>query len=372
MKIAFLNSGLQARGGADRWLLGVIAAVRATRPDIETVLLFGREDPALPAHERDRLGPVRRVKGLERRGLRAAGGAGAAARLTAVLDELDADVYHCNDVVDPALLAVIAATGRGVVTVQDHRFFCPGPGKVLPDDRPCTDRMGASCAACLPDADYRDRVLALTASRLAALRAMSAVTVLSTYMQAELAAEGVTATVTPPFVDHLPAAPAAPARHHLFIGRLAEHKGIATALTAGQRTRLPLVVAGAGPVDVPGAVWADRPALATLLSAAASVWMPGLWAEPFGIVGLEALAHGVPVIGTLRGGMGEWLQDGQTGVVVPAGDVDALVLAADRLDADPGLRQRIGGQGRALVEARFSVQRALGVLCAVWGRVAGE
>ncbi|RME25761.1 MAG: glycosyltransferase [Deltaproteobacteria bacterium] len=371
MKIAFLNSGLQARGGADRWLLGVVAALRASRPDVETVLLYGREDPALPPHERHRLGPGRRVRGLERRGLRAAGGAGAVARLAAVLDEVDADVVHCNDVVDPGLLSVVAATGRGVATVQDHRFFCPGPGKVLPDSRPCSDPMGSACASCLPDAGYRERMLSLTRARLSALSAMAAVTVLSRYMQQELASAGVAATLTPPFVDHLPVRPPSAPRHHLFIGRLAEHKGIATAVAAGRRTRLPLVVAGAGPVPVAGARWVDRAELADLLSAAASVWMPGVWAEPFGIVGLEALAAGVPVIGTLRGGTGEWLEDERTGVIVPAGDVDALVRAADRLADDPTLRECLGRQGRAMVAARFSVQRSLAALWPVWEQVAG-
>ncbi|NOY25346.1 MAG: glycosyltransferase family 4 protein, partial [Oligoflexia bacterium] len=318
MKIAFLNSGLQMRGGADRWLLNAITALRQAWPGLETTLLVGREDPALPGHEREGIGPVQRVKGLDRRGLRTSGAKAATRRLDQALDRLQPDRVHCNDIVDPDLLALVAATGRGVATVQDHRHFCPGPGKVLPDGEACTHRLGPACAACLPDAEYRARLLDLTARRLAALRQMRTVTVLSPYMQAELAAEGVQASVTPPMVDYLPRLPRRPPRHHLFVGRLARHKGIHVALQAASMTTLPLVVAGDGPVDVPGSRgWVDRRQLAELLAEAASLWVPSLWAEPFGIVGLEALTAGVPVIGTDRGGMGAWLVHEQTGLVVP-------------------------------------------------------
>lgn len=368
MKIAFLNSGLQARGGADRWLLGVVAGLRGARPDIETVLLVGRQDPDLPAHERARVGPVLRVKGLERRGLRRKGEAGAVGRLQEAV--ADADVVHCNDVVDPALLELIAATGRGVATVQDHRFFCPGPGKVLPDGAVCRQEVGPDCRGCLPDPDYRARVLDLTRRRLQALRGMRAVTVLSAYMQAELAAQGIDAHIAPPFVDHLPAQAQGDLRHHLFVGRTAEHKGIHVALAA--RTTLPLVIAGDGPVAVPGARWVDRRELAGLLAHAASLWVPSLWAEPFGIVGLEALARGVPAIGTARGGMGEWLVDGETGLVVPAGDAAALAQAADRLAAEPGLRHRLGEGGRRRVAERFTVGRALAALLPLWAAASGR
>lgn len=367
MKIAFLNSGLRARGGADRWLLGVLAALRATWPDLESTLLVGREDAALPQHERARLGPVVRVKGLDRRGLRRRGAGAAVRRLAATLATLQPDLIHCNDIVDPDLLAWVAATGRGLATVQDHRHFCPGPGKVLPDGSACSSRVGPDCAGCLPDRDYRERVLDLTLRRLAALRAMRSVTVLSAYMQAELRAEGIEAELTPPFVDHLPRVSPRSPRHHLFIGRLAQHKGVHVAVEAARHTRLPLVFAGEGPLQLPADLpaevaacrgWVDRPELAELLAEAASVWVPSLWAEPFGIVGLEALAQGVPVIGTARGGMGEWLQDQRTGLVVPPGDALALAAAANHLAEDRDLAARLGAAGRALVADRFSVGRA--------------
>ena len=369
MHVCFLNGALTNGGGGDRWLFGVVAgSSRAVR----TTVLVGREDPGFPHHERVRLGEVVRIRGLDARGLRR-GGRGAAERLAAALDGLRPDVVHCNDIWDPALLEVVAATGRGVATVQDHRAFCPGPGKVLPDGSTCGHPAGPACAACLPDDAYRTRMLTLTGERLAALRRMAAVTVLSGYMRASLVQAGLDAErvhVVPPFVDHLPAAPAVSPSHHLFVGRLAAHKGVEVALAAAERLQggLPLVVAGDGPLRVAVASarvravgWVDRPALAALLAGAATLWMPSTWAEPFGIAGLEALAREVPVIGSGRGGMAEWLADGAVGRVVPPEPV-ALATAADALAADPVRRAAMGRAGRRLVDARYTRDLALGTL----------
>ena len=385
MKLALLHSSLAARGGADRWLLGVAAGMRRRRPDVQLTLVVGREDPAFPSHERARLGRVVVVKGLDRRGLRGKGRAGAVARLRSALDGVGADVVHCNDVVDPDLLEVVAATGSGVATVQDHRYFCPGPGKRMPDGALCRTLPGPECATCLPDPGYREAVLELTRRRLAALQGMAAITVLSAYMRAELVAAGLPAQrirCTPGYVDHLPPVDAdRTPRHHLFAGRLAAHKGVDVALAAAglSRTGLPLVVAGDGPLAqqvrtaagprVRAVGWVDRPALAGLLSEAASLWLPSTWAEPFGIVGLEALSRGVPVIGTARGGIPEWLHDGHCGTLVPAGDAHALARAADALVSDPGLRKAQGAAGRRSVAARFTLDHCLAALESVYERV---
>ncbi|MDW8284323.1 MAG: glycosyltransferase family 4 protein [Myxococcales bacterium] len=73
--------------------------------------------------------------------------------------------------------------------------------------------------------------------------------------------------------------------------------------------------------------------------------------EGFGIVYLEAMAHGKPCIAARAGGAPEVVLDGETGLVVPA-QTDALVEALRRL-MDPGLRARLGAAGRARVRAQF-------------------
>lgn len=371
MRVLSLHSRLSDRGGADRWLLGHLARLQAEH---ETRLVVGQLDPRLDPAERARVGAVTRVAGLELGGLGRPTPARALAALSAEIERFAPDVLHLNDVVDVGVLGLAAATGRAVMTVQDHRCFCPGRGKVMPDGAPCRSVMGPVCAACNPDPDYGPRLLALTGARFEALSRMAAVTVLSRYMADELVAAGLPGervTVIPPFVDALGApAPSGPAAYHLLAGRLAQHKGVAVALEAAQRRAgsagaLPLVVAGAGPLEgavraaaaaAPEAVrfvgWADRPGMEGLLSGARSLWLPSLWAEPFGIIGLEALAAGVPVIATPVGGVAEWLVE--DGLCVPPGDARALAAAADVLDAQPDRALHLGERGRLRVSEGYA------------------
>ena len=68
--------------------------------------------------------------------------------------------------------------------------------------------------------------------------------------------------------------------------------------------------------------------------------------EGFGLVYLEAGAHGLPVIAHDIGGVPEAVADGETGLLVAPGDGAALTQAFARLIADPALRRRLGEAGR--------------------------
>jgi glycosyltransferase involved in cell wall biosynthesis len=70
---------------------------------------------------------------------------------------------------------------------------------------------------------------------------------------------------------------------------------------------------------------------------------------------LEAMAAGLPVVATDVGGIPELVADGETGLLVPPGDADALAAALQRLVADAELRRRLGDAARARVEERFSL-----------------
>lgn len=74
--------------------------------------------------------------------------------------------------------------------------------------------------------------------------------------------------------------------------------------------------------------------------------------EGFGLVYLEAGAHGLPVVAHAIGGVPEAVIDGETGLLVPPGDQPALTAAFTRLLADPVLRRRLGEAGRARARAR--------------------
>jgi glycosyltransferase involved in cell wall biosynthesis len=94
----------------------------------------------------------------------------------------------------------------------------------------------------------------------------------------------------------------------------------------------------------------DVPALLDTLDVVA---LPS-WTEGLPLVLLEAMARGRPVVATRVGGTPEVVTDGETGLLVPPRDPEALAAALRRVLDDPDLARRLGDAGRAQVAERFS------------------
>jgi glycosyltransferase involved in cell wall biosynthesis len=92
------------------------------------------------------------------------------------------------------------------------------------------------------------------------------------------------------------------------------------------------------------------------LIAAVDVLVLPSWIEGLPLVVLEAMAAGVPVVATAVGGTAEALVDGETGLLVPPRDVDALGRALDELLADPERARRLGEAGRRRVREQFDAE----------------
>jgi glycosyltransferase involved in cell wall biosynthesis len=360
VRVLYLTDRLSVHGGAGHHLLDVIAAVDGAGH--ETTIAAGRVERGVPEAF------ARRTTIL--RGL---------ARPTAAPTRLDGlaelaenvDVVHVQNVMNPIAIRQAVSTGRAVVTVQDHRVLCPGPGRTLPDGRRCTATMHVEvCAACLRDASYRERMVRLTAERRDALVGARLV-VLSRYMADELASAGLAeATVIPPWVEADPD-PSHPGGGFLLGGRLVAHKAPLQAWAAWRAAGepLPLRVAGTGPAaevlhDAELLGWLDCAQLRSELRRARALLFPTRWQEPFGILGVEAQAMGTPVVVVDRGGTPDWSEAGC--VHVPAGDVPAMAEAIRCLAGDPELARRLGREGWSRVRERYARASLLGELLAVY------
>lgn len=94
-------------------------------------------------------------------------------------------------------------------------------------------------------------------------------------------------------------------------------------------------------------------------------------AEPFGLVTVEAMAQGLPVVATNSGGSPEIVRDGVEGFLVEPGDAETLALRLDCLLDSPGLRGEMGRRGRERVLSRFTADHMLSATEALYMKVLG-
>ncbi|MEV6909120.1 glycosyltransferase [Amycolatopsis sp. NPDC051071] len=119
-------------------------------------------------------------------------------------------------------------------------------------------------------------------------------------------------------------------------------------------------------VHMPGQISRDEmPSL--MRSADAVVCTP--WYEPFGIVPLEAMACGVPVVAAAVGGLTDTVVDGATGLLVPPQNPKGLATALRRLLEDASLREAYGLAGADRVRARYSWDRVASDCVRAYARV---
>ncbi|MEW5762612.1 MAG: glycosyltransferase family 4 protein [Bacillota bacterium] len=99
---------------------------------------------------------------------------------------------------------------------------------------------------------------------------------------------------------------------------------------------------------------------------------PSSFEEPFGLVMLEAMATGKPIVVTEAGGMPEVVCDGVTGFIIPKRDVPALAARCLELLRNPGLARRMGERGREEVMARYTKERMTSLTIDFYRRVIGQ
>jgi glycosyltransferase involved in cell wall biosynthesis len=156
----------------------------------------------------------------------------------------------------------------------------------------------------------------------------------------------------------------------LFVGRIDERKGVLAAIRAlallppparlridgrhgddAEVARAKALVRELGVEDRVTFTQVDRAELRALYMSADAVLFPSEWGEPFGIVPLEAMACGIPVIATGTGGSADFLRHDENCLIVPPADPPSLAAAVRRLESDDGLRRRLAEGGTRTARA---------------------
>jgi glycosyltransferase involved in cell wall biosynthesis len=294
--------------------------------------------------------------------------AGRLAEAMSAMRAWQPELCFSHNVADLQLEAALAGAFPVVKFMHGYFGTCMGGQKMhaFPDRVACERAFGAACLALYfprrccrlnPVAFVRDWRWASTQHAL--LERYRAVVVASVHMKREYERHGVAAdriAVAPLFPTVPPTGSPCPAPSDpivVFLARMTSLKGgdvVIRALPYAERRlgrRIRLVMAGDGPQRGEWKALAARLGLACtfpgwLLGHARTAWlerasvvaMPSIWPEPFGLVGLEAAAAGVPTVAFDVGGIGEWLRHGINGLLVRPPTPEALGIALGDLLAD--------------------------------------
>jgi len=186
--------------------------------------------------------------------------------------------------------------------------------------------------------------------------------------------------VVPNFCD----LPDVPPREHAgayigYIGRISPEKGVDVLIEAARRTGLPTKIAGdphlmthlvdSAPPNVQFVGGLKREQIPAFLDGVRALVVPSVWYEAFGIVCVEALSRGIPVIAADAGGLSEVIQHNETGLLVPMADAAALGEAMQRLWDDVDLTMRLGRRGYDVARQRFTPDAFYREITAIWSEV---
>lgn len=298
---------------------------------------------------------------------------------------LEPAVTHLHQVDDGGIVEFIQRVSPVVISAHGYTACTSGVYYFQPGHE-CTRAHGLGCApnlllrgcahsgnrktmATLP-AKYRN-----TSRGVEALRRADLTVSYSSSVDRHLAANGILRRTVVPYFPTMPPAHGSgheTRRRVVFAGRIVLAKGIHILIRAARHVDAEFVICGEGrrledmrrlareqgiAERVVFKGWLDADSLAEEFANASLLVMPSVWPEPFGLVGIEALAAGRPAVASSTGGVPDWLEDGVGGLSVAPGDEAALAGALEELLADPARQQRMGIAGRSHVAERFSPER---------------
>lgn len=377
MKILLVNDYGTPIGGAEVLTLALRDALRRQGHDVRLFASSAGSSPDSQAADYVCFGTVSRWRTILQ-----AFNPWAYVRLRRVLQEFRPDIVHVRmflTQLSPLILPLLRRV-PALYHVVWYRPVCQTGTKLLPGGSTCQEPAGVTCyrSGCVPLRDWFPLQLQMwlwgkwrdVFSRVVANSHAVQGTLLANGVDAvEVIHNGVEIELLTRVRSSTPLA--------VFAGRLVHEKGVdvlvqAFALTVRSVPDARLLIAGDGPERNNLIELAEQAGVAasvtflghlpkeSLETKFAQAWVqavPSRWAEPFGLVAVEAMMRGTAVVASSTGGLGEIVQDGATGFLVPPNDPHALAEKLKEILSDRAKAEAMGKAGRDLAVARFSLTR---------------
>ncbi|HEX4121009.1 MAG TPA: glycosyltransferase family 4 protein [Verrucomicrobiae bacterium] len=364
MKALFVHQYLGAMGGA------------------ETDILLAAESLEKRGHSAALLYSSRTGRG-EETWQRTFSGCFPVTEMALALEKFAPDLIYFHTLPDLGILERLLDSGIPMVRrVHDHRMYCMRGGKYNYFTRavcsrpaslrcvfPCLGFLGRNTNGSLP---FKWVSYAAKRKEIRLNQRCARLLVYSDYQKEEMIRNGFDPEKV---VVHVPVhhygeekAPSSfsDRNHVLFIGQVIRGKGVDLLLRALAKVNVPFEASILGDGNhrpycerlsaqlglqdrvrfhgfVPAGELKNFYRDATLLA------VSSVWPEPFGLVGQEAMFHGLPVVGFDAGGIREWLLHRENGFLVPWKDIDTMAIRIEQLLRDKELARKLGARGRELV-----------------------
>jgi glycosyltransferase involved in cell wall biosynthesis len=316
-----------------------------------------------------------------------------------LLDREVPDIVHVHNtfvVISPSIYSACQDRGVPVVqTLHNFRLMCP-TATFYRDGRICEACADRGLWSAVRHGCYRGSrtASATVALMLAAHRllgtwrdSIDSYITLTAFSRKKFIAAGFSPTkifVKPNFIDPDPGHRALAGDYAVFTGRLSPEKGLMTLLRAWERlpVRCPLQIIGDGPEwprleafarerNIRGVTFRGRLAREETLAAvkgARFVIVPSVYYEGFPMVIVEAMACGVPILGSRLGAMEEIVADGVTGLHFGPGDADDLMRKVEWAWQHPSEMHEMGRAARREYENHYTADRNYSLLMQIYER----
>ena len=373
MRILLVNDYGTPTGGAEILLIALRAALRARGHDARLFTSSARPHAVQSQADYECLGTTSSFRALLQ-----TFNPWAYWSLRKVVSEFQPDIVHVGLFLTQLSPLVLLAL-RGVPALYFamwYRTICPIGTKLLPNGAICHKSAGTVCfqSGCLP---LRDFVPLMIQQRLLHRwkDAFRLIVAHSSSLQRRLTAEGIPVdeVITGFVPGRVQRPPLSDPPTAAFVGRLVPEKGVDTLLQAFARVlrvipEARLEIIGDGParrrltelrdeLNLADAVsllgQMPRDAVENIVTKAWVQAIPSRWEEPFGLSAADAMMRGTAVVLSRTCGIAEWVDEGQTGLLVSSGNPEELADALMRVLGDKEFAERLGTTSREIALSHF-------------------